>query len=348
MDDDPARALAASRAFIFEYCSAADPDVPALPFAAFSSSLHASSDGPAGVFPLDLSASLFRAAGGADGVRAPPAGCAPCTSPNLLASFVRLRGGAPPVLASARATSHLFYVLRGAGSAARAGAAGGGEEPPLAWAAGDLFALPACDGVALALAPACADAALYWVCDAPLLGWLGAAPAAPRFSPTLWSAAALERELARVCADPAWRRRNRAGVLLGTAATSAPDAPLQTLTASHTMWALYNALPARHVQRPHKHNSVALDLCVRAGPNTYTLMAACVNDHGELQPPITRADWVAGSVFVTPPGLWHSHHNDSDVDAIVLPVQDAALHTFMRTLFIEFAPPDQRQPAPPV
>ena len=122
-------------------------------------------------------------------------------------------------------------------------------------------------------------------------------------------------------------------------ATSADDAPLQTLTASHTMWALYNALPARHVQRPHKHNSVALDLCVRAGPHTYTLMAKDIDSKGNLLPPITRADWAPGAVFVTPPGLWHSHHNDGDEDAIVLPVQDAALHTFMRTLQIEFAPP---------
>jgi gentisate 1,2-dioxygenase len=40
---------------------------------------------------------------------------------------------------------------------------------------------------------------------------------------------------------------------------------------------------------------------------------------------------------VTPPGWWHSHHNESDEDAIVLPVQDAGLHTYLQTLDIQFA-----------
>ena len=30
---------------------------------------------------------------------------------------------------------------------------------------------------------------------------------------------------------------------------------------------------------------------------------------------------------MTPPGWWHSHHNDSDEDAWVLPMQDAGLYT---------------------
>jgi len=316
-----ARAWCESHAQLFEYCSAADPDVPAIPFAAFPAALHADPGAPAGVTPLDLSRSLYR--GG--GARAPPAGATPCTSPALLASFVRLRGDAEAATAaSARATSHLFYVLRGSGTAVRLGGVGAGPaggaaageglgagESALAWAAGDVFTLPACDGVSLrATAPS--GAALLWVNDAPLLGWLGVRPEAPRFAPTLWSAAVLERELARVCADPAWRTRNRAGVLLGTAATSGEDAPLQTLTASHVLWCLYNALPARHVQRPHRHNSVALDLCVRAGRDTYTLMAKAIDARGELVPPVTRANWEPGALFITPPGLWHSHHNDSD------------------------------------
>jgi gentisate 1,2-dioxygenase len=46
---------------------------------------------------------------------------------------------------------------------------------------------------------------------------------------------------------------------------------------------------------------------------------------------------VAGGAFVRPPGWWHSHHNESDEDAIVLPVLDAGLHTYMQTLDIQFA-----------
>ena len=47
-----------------------------------------------------------------------------------------------------------------------------------------------------------------------------------------------------------------------------------------------------------------------------------INIKGEIIDPI-RCDWVPGGVFVTPPGWWHSHHNESDTVAWVLPMQDA-------------------------
>jgi len=322
----------AETARYFEYTSAADPDVPAIPFAVFPATLHTpapgdkAADAPSGVVPLDLSAHLKART--------------TCTSPNLSANFVRIRAG-ETVVCTAVASSHMFYVISGAGSSVVSGvppAAAGAADPGLAltWGSGDLFTVPAARAIAHT---ASADAALYYVNDAPLLAYLGAEPRAATFSPTLYAAAALQAQLAAVTADPAWRGRNRNGVLLGTAATCDADAAAPaTLTLTPTLWALYNALPARVVQRPHRHNSVALDLCVAAGPDTYTLMADAVDACGELVPPVTRADWVPGAVFVTPPGVWHSHHNGSDVDAIVLPVQDAGLHTAMRTLNIEFAP----------
>jgi hypothetical protein len=36
------------------------------------------------------------------------------------------------------------------------------------------------------------------------------------------------------------------------------------------------------------------------------------------------------------PGWWHSHHNESDEVAWVLPMQDAGLYTHQRTLDIRF------------
>ena len=50
-----------------------------------------------------------------------------------------------------------------------------------------------------------------------------------------------------------------------------------------------------------------------------------------------RVDWETGGGFVTPPGLWHSHHNESGTPAHLLPVQDAGLHTYLRTLDIRFS-----------
>lgn len=38
------------------------------------------------------------------------------------------------------------------------------------------------------------------------------------------------------------------------------------------------------------------------------------------------------------PGLWHSHHNESGRPAYLVPIQDAGLHTYLRSLDIRFAP----------
>lgn len=125
------------------------------------------------------------------------------------------------------------------------------------------------------------------------------------------------------------RSENRLGVLLGNAKFS------QTMTLTHVLWSLLNSIPACSVQRPHRHNSVALDLCVSASPNVYTLMGREIDANGDIVNPI-RCDWTPGGVFVTPPGWWHSHHNESNEDAWVLPIQDAGLFTHQRTLDIRF------------
>ena len=82
-------------------------------------------------------------------------------------------------------------------------------------------------------------------------------------------------------------------------------------------------------------DGVALDLAVSAGANVYTLMGKEVDADGNIIDPI-RCDWTPGGVFVTPPGWWHSHHNESDETAWVLPMQDAGLYTHQRTLDIRF------------
>ena len=63
-----------------------------------------------------------------------------------------------------------------------------------------------------------------------------------------------------------------------------------------------------------------------------------LDEDGWVKNPI-RCDWKAGAVFTTPPGWWHSHHNDTSEPAWVLPMQDAGLYTHQRVLDIRFAPP---------
>lgn len=76
------------------------------------------------------------------------------------------------------------------------------------------------------------------------------------FAPTLYPSATLAAQLRTAFDDPAWRTRNRNGVLLGTAATCDDESssgaapalqqlpPVRTLTLTPSLWALYNALPA--------------------------------------------------------------------------------------------------------
>ena len=113
------------------------------------------------------------------------------------------------------------------------------------------------------------------------------------------------------------------------------DAFPQTRTVTHTLWAMYGVLPAGRVQRPHRHQSVALDLIVDAPEGCYSLVGPTLDDEGAIVDPV-RVDWQSGGAFVTPPGQWHSHHNESGTDALLLPIQDAGLHTHLRTLDIRF------------
>lgn len=306
--DDNSAAI--NRATYFEYTSAADPStfMSKSTKHVFPSCLHDAPGGKPGVFHLDASAELNLE---------PPA-----TSPNLLASFIRVAIGASQTV-SAVATSSVYYCIRGSGSSTT-------SSPPhaLTWSEGDVFTLP---GGSAEHASTAADSALLWLCDAPLLTYLGAAPkAGSGLAPALYPAAIIAAELAAANAQKGAGARNRNGVLLGHA-----DLP-ETRTATGTLWALYNMLPPGVVQPPHRHASVAIDFAVRAGPGVYTLMSPTLAADGTLVDPV-RADWIAGAVFTTPPGWWHSHHNESAEAAIVLPLQDAGLYTHMRTLGIEFA-----------
>jgi gentisate 1,2-dioxygenase len=140
----------------------------------------------------------------------------------------------------------------------------------------------------------------------------------------------LAEELDRVASAPDAATRNRISVLLGTAEQT------QTLTVTHTLWAMLGLVPPGADQLPHRHQSVALDLVVDCRPGCYSLLGERVDpDTRAIIDPV-RVDWEPGSAFVTPPGMWHSHHNESGQAARILPIQDAGLHTYLRSLDIRF------------
>lgn len=300
-------------ALIYDYRQAANPIRPGLtdpiPYQHWSPPPLAGE--PSAIFPLDLSQVL-----GCEG---------PATSPGLSAHYVRLSPG-EPLKPLAKATSSLFYVLRGAGRLAFPSQ----DNPfaqPMEWAEGDVFVLP--HGLAPELI-AHQPSLLYWVHDGPLLRYLGVTPAGSRFSPCFFTAHHLNGELNRLLADPTAARSNRLSVLLAH-----QDLPA-TRTVTHTLWAMVGVVPAGAIQPPHRHQSVAIDLIVDSPPGCYTLVGTELDGSGLIRHP-RRIDWESGGVFITPPGHWHSHVNTSDRAARLLPIQDAGLHTYLRSLDIRFA-----------
>lgn len=289
-----------------EYTKAANPigsgTIPPIPIVQFSADLHAS--GPSRIIPLDISEALR---------------CqSPASSASLLASFIRIRAG-ERLTTGNQATSHLLYAIQGTGSVNF-----GSECIP--YRQGDLITLP-CGPESTYIADE--ESVFYWVNDEPLLRYLGVAPMVPRFRPTLYPREESRAALHEAAADALAAQRSRVSVLLTN--THFP----QTLTITHVLWAMLGILPVGANQLPHSHKSVALDLILECKPGCYTLVSERVDEHGNLIDPI-QVPWEGGGAFITPPGWWHSHHNESGEVAYLMPIQDAGLHTYLRTLDIQF------------
>ncbi len=300
-----AQASLTSDALLFEYSTAADPissgATPAIPLAEFSSDLYA--QGPSRVIPLDLSQALRCAS--------------PASGPSLAANFIRLEADTP-LETRVNATSELFYVIQGSGVSNVDGR-------EIAWKQGDFFTLPG----SAAQHRSSEAAVLYWVHDTPLLEYLGVERKRARFSPTHYTRQALKKALDEAAADPKASTRSRVSLILGN-----PNFQ-QTKTVTHVLWAMYGLTEPNTRQLPHRHQSVAMDLIIDAQPGCYTLVGTELNADGTIRNP-RRIDWKSGSAFVTPPGYWHEHRNESGARAYLTPIQDAGLHTYLRTLDITF------------
>lgn len=295
----------------FEYTKAADPlgsgAITPMPYAEFSGQLH--QQNRTEIVPLDLSAQL-RCEG-------------PATSPALCANFVHILPG-EKITTQFNATSQLIYVMRGKGETTF-------DDVNLDWRTGDFIVLPA--GI-VPTHKADEDSAFYLVHDEPLLRYLGAEAKVQKFQPTLFACDDSLKKLAEVENDGDAVKRSRVSVLL---ANKAMD---QTLTITHTLWAMLGVLPAGTIQLPHRHQSVALDLILDCAPGCYSLLGKKLDENGRIKDPV-RVDWKPYSAFTTPPGYWHAHYNESGEKAHLIPMQDAGLQTYLRALDIQFVLPNK-------
>lgn len=245
------------------------------------------------------------------------------TTPNLLASFIKLTSSETIELTNQNddfnASSHLFYILKG-----KASINIDNDEKQLHL--GDILISPCFDSIKIKNTDE-EELEIYYVNDSPLVNYLGSKAEKKIFKTAIYSNAFLLQSLN----DLSNKNNNRKGILLSNKDTE----KLGVNTITPVLWALYNELPPKTTQKPHKHNSVALDLCIKCtdSENIYTLIGEQMDENGNIINP-SKVYWKEGSMFITPPGLWHSHNNDGDTYAYILPIQDAGLLLYQRILGI--------------
>jgi len=247
----------------------------------------------------------------------------PSTSPNLLASFIKLKEKEDFELDEHKlftnGSSHLFYILQGKCEFVI------NDEIHLL-SAGDILITPCFHSIIITNKDK-DELQIYYINDSPLVNYLGCKPMMKTFQTTIYSKEFLWYHLHKL-SDP---KNNRKGILLSN--TDTEKIGVNTITP--VLWALYNELPPNTVQKPHKHNSVALDLCISCNDseNIYTLVGDELDENGNIINPI-KVHWKQGEMFITPPGLWHSHNNTGETFAYILPIQDAGLLLYQRILGI--------------
>jgi gentisate 1,2-dioxygenase len=297
----------------YEYTTAADPIgsgiISPIPAKEFGPELYNS--GETRIVTLDLSGELRTEY--------------PATSPSLLAHFIRINTG-DSIETQPNAPSELYYIISGTGSTEVNG-------DTINWKKGDFLTLPS---GSVSHHTATENTTIYYILDTPLLNYLGVKATEARFKPTLFTAEQAKSKLDEVANSPDAHLKNRISILLNNQKFD------QTLTITHVLWAMFGIVPVGSNQAPHSHKSVALDFVAYAATGAYTLVGNKIHPNTKQIIDPIRIDWVTGKAFVTPPGLWHSHHNESGEPAFIIPIQDAGLQTYLRTLDIQFFHYDQK------
>jgi len=248
------------------------------------------------------------------------------TSPNLLASFIKLEKNKIISFCNKsyiNASSHLFYILKSSCEITI------DSDELVNLNSGDILVTPCFQTIEIKNIGN-DDLQIYYINDSPLINYLGSIPVEKKFKIAKYSNEYLLKNLN----DLSDAKNNRKGILLSNKDTE----KIGTNTITPVLWALYNELPPNTIQRPHKHNSVALDLCIGCSDseNIYTLIGDNLDENKNIVNPI-KVNWKKGEMFITPPGLWHSHNNTGNTYAYILPIQDAGILLYQRILGINLS-----------
>lgn len=247
-----------------------------------------------------------------------------CTSPNLLASFIKLSKDNnldfENIIDFINGSSHLFYIINGKCKIIL-------DEQIYLISSGDIFTCPVFSSLSIYNIGE-DNLTIYYINDSPLINFLGCVPIKKICLPAIYNKDFLFSNLKNLSVE----NNNRKGILLSNKDTER----IGNNTITHVLWALYNELPPNTIQKPHKHNSVALDLCIKCDDtaNIYTLIGKELDANGNIKNP-QKIHWNNSEMFITPPGLWHSHNNTGNTFAYILPIQDAGLLLYQRILGIK-------------
>ena len=230
----------------------------------------------------------------------------PATVPNLLARYVRVRGG-DEIAFELASSGEAYYVMDGGGEVEKG-------EDRFAWAAGDVFVLPGAGGSTRVRADD-GGALLWMVTDEPVLSYFGIGKAPPRGDSEAvhFPAEAIEAEMALI------HQRSDDGRQSGKAVLFTRAGLETTHLATPTVAFALNSLPPEDDQPPHRHNAAALTLCVR-GEGVYSMVDG------------RKVDWMDRAVMVTPPSALHSHHNRGPEMMYSVVAQDGGVFYNARTL----------------
>ena len=235
----------------------------------------------------------------------------PATTPLVLAHYARIR--AHETLDTAfNASGVIAYVIAGTGTTRCL-------REEIAWRAGDLFILP---GGAPAVHTAGDDHAVLWiVTNEPQLSFESLRAPGPNAAPT---------DIVHYRGDEIMRQIallydiGRDEQVAGSALIFSAERQEATRNILPTLTAAMNSLPGGAVQRPHRHNSVAVSLVIK-GERCFSVIDG------------KRKDWAPWATTITPPVSVHSHHNGGNDMALFLIIQDGGLYYHTRAMGFEFA-----------
>ncbi|MGH1481865.1 MAG: cupin domain-containing protein [Geminicoccales bacterium] len=234
----------------------------------------------------------------------------PVTTPLILTAYARIRAG-DELKTDFTASGELYYVIAGAGHSIKG-------KDRIDWAKGDVFCLP---GGGETWHRASDDDSVLWaITNQPSLAFEHLQPAALDDAVTEavhYPAVEIEHQLTRV------KTKLKDKKIAGLALIFSHERQAKSRNILPTLTLAMNQLPPKDMQRPHRHNSVAITLNIQC-EHCYSMIDG------------KRVDWHPGAVMVTPPGSVHSHHNDGEGTMTCLIVQDGGLYYHCRTMGFEF------------